>query len=88
MKINIAFITQDFGSHLRKPLTDLFLDTGTTYHLEHICNCAVGNCIVLDLWNNWAIPQYLKSYQIRMRSVLINFSLQASKKFKILSESC
>ena len=52
-------------------LADIFLDTRTVDHMEHVYNSVNGNCKILDSCNNWAIMQYLEAYYIKTKSPVI-----------------
>ena len=53
-------------------LADIFSDTSTIDHIEHVYNSVIDNCKILESCNNWAILQYLEAYHIKTKSHIIN----------------
>ena len=60
-------------------LADVFLDTRTVDHVEHVYNSVTENYKISDSCNNRAIIQYLEAYYIKTKSSVINVGLKASK---------
>ena len=65
-------------------LTDVFSDTSTLDHIEHVYNSVIDNCKILESCNNWATLQYLEAYHIKTKSSMINVSVKASKELQLL----
>ena len=57
-------------------LADIFTDTSTIDHIEHVSNSAINNCKILKSCNNWAIWQYLEAYHIKTKSSMINVDVK------------
>ena len=64
-------------------LADIFSDTSTVDHIEHVYNSVIDNCKILWSCNNWAILQYLEAYHIKMKTPMINVGLKASKELQL-----
>ena len=66
-------------------LADVFSDTGTVGHIEHVYNSAIDNCKILESCNNWTILQYLEAYYIKTKSSIINVGIKASKELQLFN---
>ena len=64
-------------------LADIFSDTWTVDHIEHVYNSVIENYNILDSCNNWPILQYLEVYYMKTKSPMINLSLKASKELQL-----
>ena len=57
-------------------VADIFTDTSTIDHIEHVYNSAINNCKILKSCSNWAIWQYLEAYHIKTKSSMINVDVK------------
>ena len=64
-------------------LAEIFSDTSTVDHIEHVYNNVIDSCKILESCNNWAILQYLEAYHIKTKSTMINVGLKASKELQL-----
>ena len=66
-------------------LANIFSDTGTVDHIEHVYNSVIDNCKILESCNNWTILQYLEAYYIKTKSSIINVGIKASKELQLFN---
>ena len=64
-------------------LADIFSDTSTVDHIEHVCNSVVDNYKIWESCNNWAMLKYLEAYHIKTKSLMISVGLKASRKLQL-----
>ena len=65
-------------------LADIFSDTSTADHIEHVYNSVIENCKILESCNNWAILQYLEACHIKTKSPMIKVSFKSVKRTSII----
>ena len=72
---NIFGLVEEFNYKLNLySLVDMFLDTMTVYHMEHVYNSVIDNCKFLDSCND--LLPYLEACYIKMKSPVINACLK------------
>ena len=50
-------------------LADIFSDTNTVDHIEHVYNSVTENCKILESCKNWVILQYLKPITLKQNNL-------------------